>query len=151
MERNKTVPEWAERFFIEWGSVEYDDVLWDYAVLKRDLKMDLVGFMGFIPDIPFLFISEDVPKKWRRYVLRHELREHLGLGHAQERCVVSLITELQEVPVSEIRDYTRWRINFFRRLIEFYTKEPHPDPSFMGRIKASFNHLRVREMVVLHF
>ncbi len=131
------LPSWAEKVFLEEGSVEYSGQQFSYAVLDRKLQPDLPCFMGFNPDTGFLFVSDEVPEKSRPIVLRHELREVLDLVGEDDRCVRSLQSELEEVPEATRPDYLFWRLMFFARLVTYYIRRSHPDPTFLPRIKAS--------------
>ncbi len=56
-----SAPGWAKPFLISWGEVTFAGAVYPYAILNRSLEPDLVGFMGYIKHLAFLFISEDVP------------------------------------------------------------------------------------------
>ena len=56
------------------GFVIVDGKRYEYAVLSRLMEPNIIGFVGF-PKGQFLFLSKDVPVKFRRHVLAHEVRE----------------------------------------------------------------------------
>ncbi len=129
MESEKSkIPQWAKGFILKKGGtgiVEYRNKQYEYVVLKRGMIPGLLNFVGFVESSNFLYISEDVPVKYRKYVLRHELRKCLGYGGSgKEKCRRSLEAELKEVPDALKRRYIWWRFRSFNNLFWYYSEGP---------------------------
>jgi len=120
-----TRPEWLRNYEVGKGEVEYGGKKFVYTIVKRELEPRLPGFVGFankeLPD--HLFISEEVPPRFRSYILRHEIREFTELRHRPNRCVEALKAELAEVPADLKPSYVPYRRNFFEKLTVFYKEE----------------------------
>mgnify|MGYP003552758402 CR=1 FL=1 len=107
------------------GVVQYRNKEYEYSVMKRGMILGLSNFVGFVESSNFLYISEDVPVKYRKYVLRHELRECFGYrGSGEEKCRRSLEAELKEVPDALKRRYVWWRFRSFNTLFWYYSEGP---------------------------
>ncbi|HRH23758.1 MAG TPA: hypothetical protein PK295_03965 [Candidatus Magasanikbacteria bacterium] len=126
MESGIRIPKWAQRFVLKKGgigSVEYRNKKYTYVVLKRALIPGLPNFVGFVEDLDFLYISEDVPFRYRKYVLRHELRESLGYSlKDNDKCRKSLEAELKEVSAELRKRYVPWRLGSFNALFWYHSK-----------------------------
>ncbi len=132
------IPQWAKEFVLQKGGrgiVEYRNKSYEYTVLKRGMIPGLPNFVGFVESNNFLYISENVPVRYRKYVLRHELRECLGYrGSSEEKCRRSLEVELKEVPDTFKRRYIWWRFRSFNTLFWYYSEGP-------GRVVYNEKHL----------
>lgn len=118
-------PEWLKNYEVGKGEVEHGGQKFTYTIVKKELEPRLPGFVGFAdhqkPD--HLFISEEVPKPYREYILRHEIREYTEFRGRPDRCVESLRAELGEVPRELKPSYIPYRRSFFERLVTFYQEE----------------------------
>jgi hypothetical protein len=137
------IPDWITANQIDLTEIIYNEVTYPVYVLDRELEPKLPGFMGFNKELKILFISEDVPEKWRQYVLRHELREYVDLASQAGRCVTSLVAELQEVPPDEREVYLVWRHAFFVNLVAYYDARKDADPELVRHIGESLAHLEL--------
>ena len=133
-------PLWIEDNLIGQGTVEFDGTEYPYAVMPTTLEPALPGFLGYAQN-KHLFISVQVPEKWRPYVLRHELREFIELAGTPDCCLQSLKVELEEVPSRDLSEYVTWRFEFFDRLAWYCEISDAYDDAFCARVMASRDHL----------
>lgn len=70
-------------------------------------------------------ISDSVDERYRQYAVAHEFIEftEIGIG-TPDRCTKALDEELKLVPAEIKQDYTKMRMNFFRNLIQYCSKQP---------------------------
>ena len=114
------IPKWMKpEFILDNGWLEVVDKLYQYHIISRELEPGLKGFVGF-PEGEFLFISEDVPREYRPYILTHEVLETTILKDKTGRCAFATILELGDVPPGMLREYVKYRLDFINRLLEFY-------------------------------
>lgn len=118
------VPVWAREFVVSEQEVEVDGTVYSFWVLMRELA-ELRNFVGFPGG--FLFISEEVPAEYRKYMLRHEVREFTSRAGQAGRCLATLQQELNEVPDDIRADYIRFRRQFFRDLSAYYARREGSD------------------------
>jgi len=111
-------PAWARPFVLSEHEFDVDGQIYKFWVLKKELAIELRNFVGF-PE-GFLFISEEVPTEFRKFMLRHEVREVVNRAGQEGRCLATLRQELDEVPLDICVDYIRFRRELFRSLVMYY-------------------------------
>ena len=92
-----------------------------YRVVSRDLQTKLPGFLGYYEGM--LFISEDVPERWRVPQVIHEYVEYVHFTDVTGRCVEATKFELAFVASQlpgELQQYIQMRIDLFKNLITLY-------------------------------
>lgn len=140
---NGALPDWAINHFVGSFEVRFDGVHYGYAVLKVTLEPDLYNFVGYTAG-GFLFISEEVPEKYRAFVLRHELYESITVKDRCDKCLAALKWELDRIPKRMYDEYVVWRLEVFDSLVTYYTEgngAVGADPKFVSRIKQSLDYL----------
>lgn len=136
---NDTRPDWIKNYEVGAGEFEYGGKKIPYTILKKELAPTLPGFLGY-PNGEHLFISEEVPEKFRNPQLTHEVIEFAELKGKKGRCVEALRRELLVVPEEIRQEYLEYRRNFFARLIEYYKESK--DEDFKEEIQASYEFLQ---------
>ncbi len=114
------------REVIERKTISVEEILYlgqkiEYSVVSRDLQPSLPGFLGFFEGM--LFISEDVPMRWRAPQVIHEYVEYTHFTNVKGRCVAATKAELAFVASylpEELQQYIRMRIDLFKNLITLY-------------------------------
>jgi len=134
-----TKPEWIKNNEVGSGEIELEGKKIPYTILKKELAPELPGFLGFFEG-EHLFISEEVPEKFREPQLIHEIIEFTELKGKKGRCVESLKRELSIVPEEIKKEYLEYRRDFFAKLVEYY--EDSEDEEFKSEIKASYEFLQ---------
>ncbi len=127
-------PTYIKDRMIGTGMVNCRGITLPYAILKKDKgpkKEDgsdaLPGFMGY-HQFPGdtkkrLFISEEVPEKYREHVLSHEIYETHELQNSPHKCLEAMMWEIAQVPANIKPDYIRLRRAFFENLVKYNTAE----------------------------
>ncbi len=133
-------PEWAKKFVLRRGSMEFSGKNYYYHILAKNLEPNLEGFVGF-PQGEYLFCSEDVPEEYRRFILGHEIGEFTELAKQPGRCLTSLKLELAEVPEEILSKYIAYRKSFFARLVDYY-KDKKVTDEFKQEIQLSYEYLK---------
>jgi len=142
MEKKQTLdtrPEWIKANQVGLGEVNYNGKKIPFTILKKELAPKLPGFLGY-PNGEHLFISEEVPEKFRAPQLIHEIIEFTELSGQKGRCVEALKRELSVVPEEIKQEYLEYRINFFTKLVEYYQESQ--DEEFKSEIRASYEFLQ---------
>ncbi len=134
-----TRPEWMKNNEVDVGVVEYEGEEIPYTVLNKDLEPKLPGFVGYLNG-EHLFISEEIPEKYRFPQLIHEIVEFTKLKDQKGRCVEALKHELSFIPEEIWEEYIEYRKNFFADLIEYY--KDSEDENFKAEIAASYEVLQ---------
>jgi hypothetical protein len=109
-----------------------------YYVVDRVMERKLPGFVGY-PGQKFLFISDEVPKDYRRFILGHEINEFERFNGEEGRCLKALEIELAMVPSRIKEGYISFRRIFFEKLLEFYEHSPREE--FKAELRRSLEHL----------
>lgn len=142
MEREPTPdtrPAWIKTNEVGSSEIEYGGKKIPYTILKKELAPALPGFLGY-PNGEHLFISEEVPEKFRALQLIHEIVEFTELKGQKGRCVEALKRELSVLPQEIRQEYLEYRRNFFAKLIEYYKNST--DEDFKAEILASHKFLK---------
>lgn len=137
------------------GTVTCRGITLPYIILKKEAgpkKADgsdaLPGFMGY-HQFPGdkkkrLFISEEVPEQYRKFVLSHEIFEIHELQNSPKKCLEATQWEIAEVkkemPRALMR-YVAFRSHFFENLVAYNTGKPGRE-TFTAQITESLNYLR---------
>lgn len=131
-------PDYIKKNEVGIGKINYNNKEYTYTIVKKELELKLPGFLGF-PEGKHLFISEEVPFKFRNPQLIHEILEFTKLKSIKGRCLESLKNEFLFIPEEIKEEYIEYRRNFFDRLIQ-YSKD-FTDEDFKSEIKASYEYL----------
>lgn len=109
-----------------------------YDVLDKDLDSCPKFFISYNKGRPF--ISEEVPKEFRRHMVFHELYEFEVLDPTKEdSCLIALKEELSRVPKTDLTEYIRFKTQVFQELITFSEKH---DKSLLKKINKSLDYLK---------
>lgn len=119
------------------GEIEVAGNLYPYRVINKDLAPKLPFFVGLTQG--FLFISEEVPPKFRQYPLEHEVYCNLIFKGQNGRCLRALKQELAKVPAEIREQYIKMRREFFKALVRYY--QTSKDQDFKPEIMASLGYL----------
>tara|TARA_Y100000310_G_scaffold337228_1_gene423791 strand:- start:278 stop:673 length:396 start_codon:yes stop_codon:yes gene_type:complete len=85
------------------------------------------------------FISNEVPEKYRGYMVFHELYEFETRDPlTKDSCVISLKKELETVPENIKEDYIEFRKQVFEDLVTFLKKY---DKSILDKVSLSLDYL----------
>lgn len=121
------------------GEIEYNGRKILYSILQKDLVPSLPGFLWY-PNGEHLFISEEVPEKFRDPQLIHEIIEFSELKDQTWRCLMALKAELEMLQQNIRQEYLAYRKDFFARLVEFQKDNENED--FKAEIQASHDFLQ---------
>ncbi|MCF7834158.1 MAG: hypothetical protein K9L98_02255 [Candidatus Pacebacteria bacterium] len=135
-------PDWMKSNEVGKGILAYKGTNYEFTILKKTVAPKLPGFLGYL-DKKFLFISEEVPEKFRLPQLMHEIIEFIELSGLKDRCLGALERELSDFVPEDIKpEYIEYRRNFFKNLVSYYdTIENFEDKEFLAEIKASLDFL----------
>ena len=124
------------------GSVVIEGISYAYDIISAKLEPRVPNFVGF-PDSEYLFISEEVPEKYRYPMLAHEVRCFAlkDAGHAGH-CKAAVAYELTFVSGNEKRAYLAFRREFFEKLVSYYEQEGKTHAPFIPEIRASRDFLQ---------
>ena len=115
-----------------------------YTIVKKEMAPKLKWFLWY-PWWEHLFISEEVPEKFREPQLIHEIVEFTELQWKKWRCLQSLKYELSLISEEIWNEYIEYRRDFFERLIEYYKNIPSSEKfdanEFREEIQKSYEHL----------
>ena len=132
-------PGWIINNKVGSGFVEYKGNKTPYSILRKELEPRLPGFLGY-PDGLYLFISEEVPEKFRYPQLIHEIIEFTELKEEKGRCLAALKEELKLISSEDTEEYLSYRKKFFENLVKYY--ENSDNEEFKSEIQASLEFLR---------
>lgn len=141
------VPSWMVEFIVGVMLVEYGPSkprarVFPCLILKKELESKLPGFVGYNEEEELLFISEEVPERFRLPILHHELAEAHEFAGQEGRCLKAFESELFYAGHMGY-DYFPYRKQFFTRLVAFYSgSEQHPNQEFIKEITATRDHLQ---------
>jgi hypothetical protein len=109
-----------------------------YDVVDKNLDIPCPKyFISYNQGNPF--ISEEVPQKFRKYMIYHELYEFEKFDPKEEdSCLESLRKELAKVPYYNLQEHVNFRKDTFRHLIEFVREY---DKDSFKKINRSLNYL----------
>ena len=105
------------------------NIQFSYFVVPQAIEKDLPDFVIRLtgePDDGCVFgISDSVDERYRQYAVAHEVIEftEIGIG-TPDRCTKALDEELKLVPDEIKQDYAKMRMEFFRNLIQYCSKQP---------------------------
>jgi len=122
---------------LEKGFVEFDGPR-EYDVVDRSLSPSPKFFISYNLGRPF--ISDEVPKEYRGFMVFHELTEFEKLRDSNDKCLNSLKSELEKVPEDKRKDYVTFRYGTFQNLIAFLEKY-EPNSSFIPEARKSLDFL----------
>ncbi len=142
MKTKKTaVPTWLKKYKVGSGSFFYNGERISYSIISKDFEPRFPGFVGF-PE-GHLFISEEVPKDYRKPILIHEFVEFTEFAGQVDRCRRAVVRELFHAPKGEeYSRYLEYRKTFFERLIEFYRDSNDVSDEFKMEIQGSYELLK---------
>lgn len=122
MDDRKRMHPWLLPHLIRMENVRINGRQYRYAVVSAGFNPELIGFIGSYQDqkdgktIQF-FVSEEVPRYFRRYLIIHEVR--CTGSKRKNACLNALVYELRQVP-AKLRDrYITYCRRFFQRLETF--------------------------------
>jgi len=122
----------------------YNNIPIPYTIMKKEAVPSLKWFLWY-PEWKYLFISEEVPEKFREPQLMHEIVEFTELKWKKWRCLQSLKYELSFIAEDMWQEYIEYRRDFFKRLVEFHknTKTDKFDADeFRWEIQQSYEYLK---------
>lgn len=110
----------------ETGRVRIYNRDYGYYVISSDLHPAPKFFVGCKPNygVP-AFISSQVPGKYRRFMVAHDLYEWLYLADRPQRCGRALEFELGRVPTHMLDSYLPFRITTFEEILLFASDPVH--------------------------
>ncbi len=97
----RSVPAWLKKYKVGSGRISYRGERFSYSILRKEFELRLPGFVGFPQG--HLFISEEVPKDYRKSMLIHEWLEFTEFAGQKGRCVKALKCELDFAPKGDER------------------------------------------------
>jgi len=109
-----------------------------YDIMSRNVTPSPRYFVSYGNGRPF--ISDEVPEKYRGYMIFHELAEFEFLK-GNNRCLNALQIELSRVPKEEVIEYARFRRETFQSLVDFLEKH-EPSSKLIPEVRKSLNHLQ---------
>lgn len=118
-----------------------------YSILKKELVPTLKWFL-WQKDLNF-FISEDVPENFRDPQILHEIIEFTELKWKKWRCLESLKRELFLLDKSISQEYLKYRIDFFKSLIQYHKNTPSSEwfdaDDLREEINKTYEYLKILE------
>ena len=138
-----TRPDYIKNNEVGRGSFEFEGKKYDYTLIDRQIQPNLPGFLGFV-DGKYLFISDEVPEKFREPQLIHEVDEFTNpeLVGKPGRCVESLKREFARIPDDMKEEYIEYRKNFFHKLREFQKNNEGVDEGLKKEIITTDEYLQ---------
>ena len=106
-------------------------------IIRPEMEPTIPNFVGLIDlDKKEFFISENVPRKFRRPMIAHELHclSHMRQGHAGH-CISAVEVELGYVMPSDRTEYLTLRRKLFDDLIVFH--EARGNSKLVAELAAS--------------
>src|SRR3989344_2017793 len=119
--------------------VTWQDKKYVYRIISRKLVEDPKYFVSFGNGTPF--ISDEVPPKFRPYMILHELMEFIGHKNKRDRCVNALKEELAEVPLEKVDHYIEFRLGTFKYLSDYLRTQDDPG-NFIDEVQKSTDYLQ---------
>lgn len=110
---------------------------YSYRIISRKLAADPKYFVSYGNGNPF--ISDEVPEKFRPYMILHELMEFQSQKRKVE-CINALKGELAEVPFDKLAHYLEFRVSTFRYLRDYLNAQDNPG-SFLDEVQKSLAYL----------
>ena len=129
---------YARRKQVGAGSVIINHHTVPFLVLPKGFRGGPFGFVGYMEGL--LFISEEAPVRFRRYIFWHEVTCYSRKGK-KGHCLRTLRQEVRRVPRRLRPAYVRFRLKSFEALVEFL-KQYRPRPPLYKEILASRDYLR---------
>lgn len=124
--------EWVRKFFIGKEKCRINGKgIFDYFLLSKnvigyisrrwDAQLDYI--IGNPPNTELFYISENVPNRFRKYMMYHEYYEYKILApDTSDRCLDALKKELSMIPNKIYISYVRFRAAQFANLADFNRK-----------------------------
>lgn len=120
---------WPEQLRVHWtGRIGRVTVLgrqFPFLIISHDLHPAPKWFVGYKPAMSPAFISDQVPRSYRPFMIAHEIFEVWMLADQPNRCRRALEFELSRVPPSKFLDYLRFRVQTWDALMAFVTDPEH--------------------------
>ena len=125
--------------------VDFEGAQREYEVVSRHIERPSPRFfVRYNSGKPF--ISDEVPVRYRGFMVYHELYEFEKLGLMDEKsCVKALEKELDMVGSKLIKGYVQFRRRVFGELVDYLRKF---DTILLDRVEKSFERLKVLEALV---
>lgn len=119
-------PEWLRAHYTgRTGRVYVLGRPFSYLIISHDLNPAPKWFAGYNPQLAPAFISDQVPRPFRPYMIAHEIFEFWMLADQPNCCRRALEFELSRVPPSKFLDYLRFRVQTFEALLAFMKDPEH--------------------------
>lgn len=142
----RNCPEWLAQYWTrQTGRVSVLGRWYTYYVVSKELSPAPPWFVGYDPHwhIP-PFISEQVPAKWRRLMVAHDIYEYHRLRGHEGACVRALLFELPRAAHGNFREYVAFRVKTFAALAGYMTDPTHGDyysPDRIANVKQALDYL----------
>lgn len=118
------IPRWIAEWVVEEATFEYGGVVYPLLLVDPAFMPTIRNFVGFPPpDRNFLFIANNVPKKYWLPMLGHEVYEFTELDGQLGRCSAAAELELGHVAVEDLDEYLAMRVEMFTDLIAYAEKQ----------------------------
>lgn len=119
-------PEWMRAHYTgRTGRVYVLGRPFPFVVISHDLNPAPNFFAGYNPELAPAFISDQVPRPYRPFMIAHEIYEQWMLADQPNRCRRALEFELSRVPPKKFMDYLRFRVQTFDALLAFMKDPEH--------------------------
>lgn len=121
-------PEWLLREEVDSSEIVVDNVSYPYVIVREGLESRLPYVVGLASPTEIPFISENVPRKYHRFILGHEIRHRTKYNNLSEEdaCLAALEDEFADVDEKypyEFNRYIHERRIFFDALVNFYEND----------------------------
>lgn len=124
-------------------TVSYNGKEREYNVADRNLPGAPRWFISYQASQPIpVFISDEVPKPFRGFMVIHEIAEFEDLKGQQDPCRKALEIELSHVFPQDLRDYAAFRKTVFEELIGYH-KRHSPTSPFISEMQKSLDYLLI--------
>jgi hypothetical protein len=127
-----------EKEIIGKGEIKFEGEAREFDVADRNIPEAPKYFIGYNNGRPF--ISDEVPERFRKYMVLHELVEFEKFSEEEDSCYKALRFELMDVVDDDIYEYVPFRAETFEHLIN-YLKQNESDSDLLPKVKRSCRHL----------
>lgn len=138
---------WLRSRILDQGELEVRGRQYWYVVVRRNVDGAPRWFAGLDEPSGVFFISDEVPSRYREYMLFHEMHELGELRGVRGRCRLALEAELERVAPADLREYLDFRCLVLRALYGYMTAGSgygHYQPDQISEVSAAIEYLKQR-------
>ena len=125
---------------LETKIIEFKEKKRKYLVVDRNMGLPAPKyFIAYAAGVQF--ISNEIPEDYRNPMVFHKLTEFELLPNENNKCLKSLLAELETIPENKRKEYLEFRREAFESLIDFL-EQYEPDSSSIPEARNSLKYLK---------